>query len=75
MYCIVYILWGRITGFCLIVWFRYDMVKFLKAEIEECIGPLVDEEIGQYTESGHEHVSDTDTLVNKITGKVTQSQQ
>ena len=54
---------------------RYDLVKSLKSEIETYIGPIVDDEISRYTERGHEHVSDTDTLVARITEKVTKSQQ
>lgn len=50
-------------------------MKFLKSEIEECVGPIVDEEIERYTESAHENLSDTDTLVARITDKVTNSKQ
>lgn len=56
-----------------VLYFRYDIVKFLKKEIEESIGPLVDEEIELYSESGHEYMSDTETLVARITDKVTKS--
>lgn len=57
------------------MFYRYDLVKFLKTEIEESIGSLVDEEIELYSESGHEYMSDTETLVASITDKVTKSPQ
>ena len=51
------------------------MVKSLKSEIDGCIGSIVDDEIELYSDSGHEHLSDTDTLVARISQKVTRSQQ
>ena len=60
-----------------IIWFhfRYDLVKHLKTEVEVCIGELIDDEIELYSESGHEYMSDTETLVARITDKVTKSPQ
>ena len=50
-------------------------MKLLKAEIESCVGPIVDEEIEKYSESAHHNVSDTDTLVSRITEKVIESRE
>lgn len=50
-------------------------MKFLKTEIEECVGPIVDEEIERYSENAHHNVSDTDTLVARITDKVIKSKE
>jgi len=56
--------------------YRYDLVKFLKTEIETCIGPVVDEEIERYSEnSHHDNMSDTDTLVTNVTQKILKSTQ
>lgn len=51
-------------------------MKWLKSEIEDSIGSIVDEEIERCTEKGgHENVSDTDTLVARIAEKVIKSKQ
>ncbi|XP_067932583.1 protein broad-minded-like [Watersipora subatra] len=54
---------------------KYELVKLLKQEIEDCVGPIVDEELSRCNEGGHENSFDPDTLVSRITDKVTKSHE
>ncbi|GFR74597.1 protein broad-minded-like [Elysia marginata] len=54
---------------------KHDFVRALKRKLEECLSPLIDDELDKYSTTGHIDSGSHETLVNQIIDHIIQSKQ
>lgn len=54
---------------------KHDFVRALKRKLEECLSPLIDDELEKYSTTGHIDSGSHETLVNQIIDHIIQSKQ
>lgn len=54
---------------------KYDIVRNLKAKIDDSLGSLIYDEIEGFSVSGIDYISDQETLVTRVTEKILKSQE